>query len=117
MHISQLKTGLKVKIDIKEGMKVLGTDTPEDFVSQFFGNKPNIQKWMKEYNLFEITKIDNMAGGIFNSGESWQFVVMKPVLLGGITEEDFSYETEDEEGNSITLSNITIENYFLEVNE
>tara|TARA_B100001123_G_scaffold315296_1_gene352929 strand:+ start:129 stop:335 length:207 start_codon:yes stop_codon:yes gene_type:complete len=53
MHVSQLKTGLKVKIDIKEGMEVIGGEDLEGFVTAFFGNKPKIQQWMKDYNLFE----------------------------------------------------------------
>ncbi len=113
MHVSQLKTGLKVKIDIKEGMEVVGGEDFQGFVTAFFGNKPKIQQWMRDYNLFEIVKIDNMASGIFDSGEVWCFVVIKPVIIGDITEEDFSYKDE----NGDLIHTITIENFLLEVDE
>lgn len=98
-------------------MAVVGGNLPEEFVLKFFGNKPKIQQWMKNYNLFEIIEIDSKASGVFDSGEKWQFVVIKPVLVGGIKEEDFSYEDVDEDGNPITISTITIENFLLEVDE
>lgn len=117
MHVSQLKTGLKVKINIEKGMEITETKNPEEFVSRFFGDKPEIQKWMKEHNLFEIVKVDNMAAGVLTSGERWQFVLIKPILVGDITENCFSYETENENGDLIIISTVTIENILLEINE